>query len=62
MLLHKKITEGMLGAAIEVHGILGPGLLEAAYEECLAHEFWLFKMECQRQAALPLSYKGILLD
>ena len=62
MLLHEQITEGVLGAAIEVHGTLGPGLLESEYEECLAHEFRLRKIEFQRQVALPLSYKGILLD
>lgn len=62
MLLHEEITEGVLGAAIEVHRTLGPGLLESAYEECLAHEFSLRKIEFQKQVALPLSYKGILLD
>ena len=62
MLLHEQITESVLGAAIEVHGTLGPGLLESAYEECLAHEFRLRTIEFQRQVALPLSYKGILLD
>ena len=62
MLLHEQITEGILGAAIEVHGTLGPGGLESAYGECLAHEFRLRKIEFQRQVALPQSYKGILLD
>jgi GxxExxY protein len=62
VLLHGQITEGILGAAIEVHGTLGPGLLESAYEECLAHEFRLRKLEFQRQVALPLNYKGVLLD
>ena len=62
MLLHEQITEGILGAAIEVHGTLGPGLLESAYEEYLAHEFRLRKIEFERQVALPLSYKGISLD
>jgi GxxExxY protein len=62
VLLHEQITERVLGAAIEVHGTLGPGLLESAYEECLAHEFRLRKIEFQKQVALPLSYKGILLD
>ena len=62
MLLHEQITEGILGAAIEVHGTLGPGLLESAYEECLVHEFRLRKIEFQRQVALPISYKGISLD
>jgi len=62
VLLHEEITEGVLGAAIEVHGVLGPGLLESAYEECLAHEFHLRSIGCQRQVPLPLSYKGIMLD
>jgi GxxExxY protein len=62
VLLHEQITEGILGAAIEVHGTLGPGLLESAYEECLAHEFRLREIEFQRQLELPLNYKGILLD
>ena len=62
MLLHEQITEGILGAAIEVHGALGPGLLESAYEECLAHEMGLREIEFQRQVPLPISYKGILLD
>ena len=62
MLLHEQITESVLGAAIEVHGTLGPGPLESAYEERLAHEFRLRKIEFQREVALPLSYKGILLD
>jgi GxxExxY protein len=62
VLLHEQITEGVLGAAIEVHSTLGPGLLESVYEECLAHEFWLRRIEFQRQTSLPLSYKGILLD
>ena len=62
VLLHEQITEGILGAAIEVHGALGPGLLESAYEECLAHEMWLREIEFQRQVPLPIRYKGILLD
>jgi len=62
VLLHEQITEGVLGAAIEVHGALGPGLLESAYEECLSHEFRLRKIEFQRQVELPISYKGCLLD
>jgi GxxExxY protein len=38
-LLHEALTEQIIGAAIEVHRALGPGLLESAYEECLCHEF-----------------------
>jgi hypothetical protein len=40
-LLHEQLTERVIGAAIEVHRALGPGLLESAYEECLSHEFHL---------------------
>lgn len=52
----------MIGAAIEVHGHLGPGLLEAAYEECLAREFDLRSVPYERQKPLPIAYKGIELD
>jgi GxxExxY protein len=62
VLLHEQITEKVIGAAIEVHGTLGPGLLESAYEECLAHEFKLRAIAFERQVALPIPYKGILLD
>lgn len=62
MLLHEQITDRVLAAAIEVHGSLGPGLLESVYEECLSHEFVLRGMAFERQVALPVSYKGILLD
>ena len=62
MLIHEQITEGVLGAAIDVHSALGPGLLESAYEECLAHEFHLRKITFQRQVPLALGYKGISLD
>jgi hypothetical protein len=40
-LLHEELTERVIGAAIEIHRALGPGLLESAYEECLCHEFHL---------------------
>jgi GxxExxY protein len=51
-----------VGAAIEVHRCLGPGLLESAYEECLCREFVLRGIAYVRQAALPLDYKGVKLD
>lgn len=57
-----QITEAIIGAAIEVHRQLGPGLLESAYEECLCHELALQKIPFQRQLALPVTYKGINLD
>jgi GxxExxY protein len=62
MLFHEQITEAVLGAAIEVHRVLGPGLLESACEECLAHEFQLRGIEFEKQVALSFSYKGLQLD
>ncbi|MCA9972887.1 MAG: GxxExxY protein [Anaerolineales bacterium] len=52
----------IIGAAIEVHKQLGPGLLESAYEECLAHEFVLRNIPFERQKPLPVAYKDIQLD
>ena len=57
-MMHKELTEGIIGAAIEVHRILGPGLLESVYEECLALELSLRGMTVQRQMPLPIEYKG----
>ena len=45
-----------------MHRYLGPGLLESVYEECLCHEFGLRSIKFQRQAAIPVEYKGINLD
>ena len=56
------LTEAVIGAAIEVHRALGPGLLESAYEECLCHELGCQKIAFQRQVALPVRYKAITLD
>jgi GxxExxY protein len=55
-------TSPIIGAAIEVHRHLGPGLLESAYEECLCHELHLRGLVFERQVALPVSYKGLQLD
>jgi GxxExxY protein len=55
-------TEGIIGAAIEVHRALGPGLLESAYEQCLCHELNLRGMSFRRQLELPVTYKGVKLD
>jgi GxxExxY protein len=55
-------TSPIIGAAIEVHRHLGPGLLESAYEECLCHELHLKGMEFRRQVELPVIYKGLNLD
>lgn len=56
------LTEKIIGAAIEVHRLLGPGLLESAYEECLCHELRLGGITFTRQQPLPVLYKGIHLD
>jgi GxxExxY protein len=56
------LSSQVIGAAIEVHKILGPGLLESAYEECLAHELYLRGLSLERQKLLPLTYKGERLD
>ena len=61
-LLHEELTEKIIGAAIEVHRTLGPGLLESAYEECLCHELHLRGLSFQKQVPLPVSYKGVNLD
>jgi GxxExxY protein len=55
-------TSPIIGAAIEVHRHLGPGLLESAYEECLCHELHLRGIGFRRQVDLPVEYKGLKLD
>ena len=57
-----KITEAILGAAIEVHRNLGPGLLESAYRECLRYELLQRGYEALQEVPLPLIYKGVGLD
>ncbi len=57
-----ELSNKIVGAAIEVHRSLGPGLLESTYEECLCHELFLNQIPFERQAALPVVYKGIRLD
>jgi len=57
-----KLTGEVIGAAIEVHKALGPGLLESAYEECLCRELDLRKIAYERQKPLPVEYKGVRLD
>jgi GxxExxY protein len=57
-----EITEKIIGAAIEVHKSLGPGLLESAYEECMAKEMELTGVSFERQKPIPLEFKGITLE
>ena len=55
---HDELTEKIIGAAIEVHQILGPGLLESIYEDALAIELQLRGLACQRQVEFDIFYKG----
>lgn len=57
-----RLTEQIIGAAIEVHKQLGPGLLESAYEHCLAHELGLRNIPFERQKELPVMYKNVPID
>lgn len=61
-LIYEELTEQIIGAAIEVHRELGPGLLESVYERALCHELGLRNLLVQRQIPVPLRYKGIDLE
>ncbi len=61
-LIEEPWTSKIIGAAIEVHRELGPGLLESAYEECLGHELKLRGLQFSRQVPLPVIYKGVHLE
>jgi GxxExxY protein len=56
------LTREIIGAAIQIHRELGPGLLESAYEACLSYELQLLGMKVERQKPIPLIYKTIKLD
>ena len=58
-LLYEVLTESIIGAAIEVHRHLGPGLLESVYEECMRQEFRLRDIPFLAQVELPVVYKGL---
>jgi GxxExxY protein len=62
MLVQEQLTEAVIGAAIDVHRALGPGLLESAYEQCLRHELSLRGISFKRQVELPVVYKAVHLD
>ena len=57
-----ELSERVIGACIEVHRNLGPGLLESAYEQCLSRELSLRGLAFERQVPLPVDYKGALVD
>jgi len=60
--LDTRVTDLIIGAAIEVHRELGPGLLEATYEECLSYELAERKLKVDRQPGRPMLYKGTQLS
>jgi GxxExxY protein len=57
-----ELSARVIGACIEIHRVLGPGLLETAYEECLAYELSAMGVRFERQKPLPVRYKGVNLD
>lgn len=57
-----QLTHEVIGAAIEVHRKLGPGLLESAYRKCLGRELFLRGIQFENEYPLPLEYKGIRLE
>ncbi|MFQ5917091.1 MAG: GxxExxY protein [Candidatus Binatia bacterium] len=57
-----KLSSKIIGAAIEVHKALGPGLLESTYEECICHEMSFGGLSLERQKPLAIMYKGMKLD
>ena len=56
------LTDKIIGAAIEIHRVLGPGLLESAYEECLCYELSTAGLAFRKQVELPVLYKKVKLD
>ena len=56
------LTQAVIGAAIEVHREMGPGLLESVYQKCLVHELDIRRIECIPQARIPINYKGRIID
>jgi GxxExxY protein len=61
-LYQERLTGDIIGAAIEVHRQLGPGLLESSYQACLARELELRGVSFEYEKPLPLEYKGVRLD
>jgi len=61
-LYEEELTRQIIGAAIEVHRALGPGLLESAYQSCLAQELSLRGLPFHSEVPVPVSYKGVQLE
>ncbi len=62
MLVAERLADQIIGLAIEVHRHTGPGLLESVYQQCLCHELAGAGIAFAQQVAIPVSYKGIVLD
>jgi GxxExxY protein len=62
VLIEEELREAIIGAAIEVHKELGPGLLESSYQRCLAREFDVRGIKYRQEVDLPLNYKGVVID
>lgn len=62
MLRDENLTNLIIGKAMTVHSVLGPGLLESVYETCLAHELLQIGLSVERQKILPVRYKDVILD
>jgi len=62
MIQRDHLTEKVIGCALEVHRALGPGLLESAYEKCLARELAIAQVSFCQQVSIPVEYKGVHLD
>ena|SRR5581483_8136481 len=61
-MVDEELTQAIIGACVEVHKHLGPGLLESAYQRCLCHELALRQIQFASQVDLPVVYKGVKLD
>ena len=58
----EEIGHALIGAALKVHSVVGPGLLESAYETCLVHELEKRRIAVNRQMIVPLHYDDLLVD
>lgn len=62
MFYEKELTQQVIGAAMSVHRELGPGLLESAYQACLAHELGWRQLPFEVEVPLPVKYRGLLVE
>jgi GxxExxY protein len=62
MMTEEEIGHSVIGAAIKVHSVLGPGLLESTYQACIAYELDKLSFRLRQQAILPICYEGLVID